>query len=565
MRPLRFLWVVALVSACVPDGASKERTNLDVPFDPNDPNDPNNPNKPNDPNDPNNPSRCEELGPPVTPRLRRLTFQQYDRTVSDLVGLEVTPSTGLGPEVEGVNGVLWDGIELAAADVAAQAMADADARAALIPCQPADDGSDCARMFVVEFGLRAFRRPLLDAEIERYTALYADRAMLTENGTFEEGIQLILEAFLQSPNFLLRVEQSATETDGKILLSGYELATRLSYALWNGPPDSALLEAAEAGVLDTTEGVRTEAARMLTDDARTQPLVRAHHRDWLGMVGAYGQFWSNTNRDPALFPEFYSGIDVDFREEVLRFIEHVVLEQEGGLATLLTSEVAMVNERTAPIYGLSGDFTDEWVPVALDPETRPGLLTRAGFLGTHGRYGRGSLIFRGAFVLKRMLCTELGNPPPGAESTPLPDLEGLVTTRERIEAMTAQVPCSNCHTNQINPAGFAFEYFDGVGKHRTEENGAPIDGTGSILLDGVRQSYDGPKSYADLLAASNKASECYVERFAEFTFADSSVDLGCAGRSLAQELRLSDTSIKDFLVSFVASEQFRSRAVEEEE
>jgi hypothetical protein len=550
---MRRFWIgaIALV-ACVPASKEPKPKELAVPEDPADP-------YPDDPSTP-----CEERGPPVTPRLRRLTFAQYDRTVSDLIGFEVTPSAELGPEVDGVTSVVWAGVESAAAGIGEMLRADPVALAALLPCEPSGDGSACARDFVTSFGRRAFRRPLGELEIDRYLSLYTDRAELTENGTFEEGIALVVEAFLQSPYLLLRVETSATEKDGFILLSGYELASRLSYSLWNGPPDEALLLAAEDGELDTPEGIRREALRMLTgDDAlRARTLMREAHREWLGMVGAYGHFWSNTQRDPELFPEFYPGIDVDFREEVLRFADRIVFDEDGGYRDLLTSPLSVVNARLAPIYGLEGDFTDEWVPVTLDPALRPGLLTRAGFLGTHGRFSRGSLIFRGAFVLRRLLCVEIGSPPPGAEGTPLPDAtEELVTTRDRIQSMTSAPTCMGCHHQLINPAGFAFETFDGLGRHRTEDNGAPIDPSGSIYIEGIAQPYSDPASYGELLASSQAAAECYVDRFAELTFSDGSIDLGCAAEALAARLIEPDTSIKDFLVELVASDAFRHRSI----
>ncbi len=545
------LALTALGTGCVPASNDKP-TNLAVPHDPQDPQNPDDPNTP-----------CVERGPPVTPRLRRLTFAQYDRTVSDLMGMEVHPSAELGPEVDGITPVLWAGVESAAESVAAGADLSA-----LLSCQPSGDGSACARTFIVEFGRRAYRRPLADAEVDRYAALYTDRAELTAGGTFEEGIQLLIEAFLQSPSFLLRVERSTATENGHILLSGYELGSRLSYALWNGPPDDVLLAAAERGDLDTVEGLRAQAMRMLAGEGaeRARPLVREANREWLGMVGAYSQFWSNTQRDTSLFPEFYPGIDVDFREEVLRFADRIVFDDDGGFADLFTSPTSVVNAKLAPIYGLEGDFTDEWVPVTLDAATRPGLLTRAGFLGTHGRFSRGSLIFRGAFVLKRVLCMNIGTPPPGAEATPLPDASAdLVTTRERIDAMTSAPACTGCHHELINPAGYGFELFDGIGQARAEENGAPIDPTGAIYLDGEAHPYDGPRQYAEMLAASKTASECYVDRFADFTFADGSIELGCEGEALAAQLRTPGTSIKDFMVAFVASDAFRYRSMQEAE
>jgi hypothetical protein len=297
---------------------------------------------------------------------------------------------------------------------------------------------------------------------------------------------------------------------------------------------------------------------------RARPMIRASHREWLGMEGEYAQFWSNTQRDPEAFPEFYDGIDADFREEMLRFVDRVVLGG-GTFRDLFTSQKSVVNGPLSRIYGYDGSIGDEWVDVDLDPR-RPGLLTRAGFVGTHGRYSRGSLIFRGAFVLKRMLCYEIGSPPPGAESTPLPETtDTLRTTRDRIVAMTSAPACVGCHQTLINPAGFGLEHFDGIGRHREEENGAPIDATGKIWIDGVEQAYSGPTEYAELVAASKTARECYVSRFTEFTFGDADLELGCTEQALAGRIGEEGVTIKDFLAELVASDAFRFRATEEAE
>ncbi len=510
--------------------------------------------------------RCERPQPPAAPRLQRLTFAQYDATVRTLVGLDVSPSAELGPEVDGITGVMWSGIRTAADDVAARAMADGAARARIVTCTPSGDGAACAREVVTTFGRRAYRRALTEPEVTRYLALYTDRAQLTANGTFEQAIEVIVAAVLQSPAFLLRVERSTTADGTRIALGGLEMASRLSYALWNGPPDEALLAAAERGDLDTQAGVAREAERMLTSAegvAKARTMMRDATRDWLGMVGAYSQFWSNTQRDPALFPQFYPGIDADFREEVLRFVEHVTFERDGTFADLFASREAVVNDRLAAIYGVAAPPAGTWAVTEVDA-ARPGLLTRVGFVGSHGRYGRGSLIFRGAFVLTRLMCQELGSPPAGADATPLPDASATArTTRERIAAMTAGDGCKGCHTLRINPAGFALEAFDGIGRLRAEDNGVAVDTTGELFLDGETRTFTDAASYAAVVGASRSAQQCWVQRFADFTWNDHDVELGCAKASLAERLADPSISIKDALVAIVSSDVYRFRSTEE--
>lgn len=506
---------------------------------------------------------CVPGQPPIVERLKRLTFARYDHTIQDVLGVSLTPSTALGPEVGGITPLMWSGLEAAAADVAESIVTDPTRFAALVPCQTDDEA--CATQFVNVVGRRLYRRPLTPAEVARYVVLWNARTDITENDTFEEGIGVLLEAMLQSPTFLLRVEASTARDGERIVLDGYERATRIAYALWDAPPDDALLEAAAAGRLATKAGVQTEARRMLTSPeglAKTRRMMRAAHSDWLGMTGAYAAFWSNTQRDPALYPEFTPGIDAAFREEVLRFLDVVAFERDGSYRDLLLSNVTQVNDRIAPIYGMQG-VGPEWQTVELDANERPGLLTRAGFVGTHGRYSRGSLIFRGAFVLKRLLCQETGSPPAGADATPLPDASNLRTTRERVEAMTAGEPCAGCHTTRINPAGFALESFDGIGRYRTEENGVAVDTSGQLSLGGQMRAFADAREYAEAIAASAEAQQCYVDRLTAYAFNDSRARLDCGGGALSQRLADPNVSLTDFLVDLVSDDNFLYRATEE--
>lgn len=505
---------------------------------------------------------CVPGQPPIVPRLKRLTFARYDATIQDVLGVDLNPSSALGPQVAGITPLLWSGVQAAAADVAEAVVSDNNRFTALVPCQT--DDAACARQFVSTVGRRLYRRPLTPAEVDRYIVLWDARAEVTENDTFEEGIGVLLEAMLQSPTFLLRVEASTMQDGERIVLSGYERATRIAYALWDAPPDDALLTAAAEGRLDTKEGVRTEARRMLTSPeglAKTRRMMRSAHADWLGMTGAYAAFWSNTQRDSDLYPEFSPGIDAAFREEVLRFLDVVAFEREGAFSDLLTSQVTQVNAQLAPIYDLDG-IGPEWTTVELDAN-RPGLLTRAGFVGTHGRFSRGSLIFRGAFVLTRLLCQETGSPPAGADATPLPSGAELRTTRERVEAMTAGQPCSGCHTTRINPAGFALESFDGIGRFRTEDNGVPVDTTGTLTIDGEAKSFADAREYAELLAVSGEAQQCYVDKLTAYAFNDEHARLDCGGGALTTSL--GSGSLTDFLVDLVSDDNFLYRATEEAE
>lgn len=512
------------------------------------------------PIDPSNGESCRTGAPPVLPRVDRLSFEQYDRSIRAWFGLDTTPSVGFGPEIQGISALLWSGLRGAAEAVAEDV--SAERLATLVPCR--DDNAPCAETIIRTLGRKLYRRPLTDTEVSRYQSLWTDRAELTENDRFDEGVKLLIEAMLSSPHVIARVETSAEPTNGRIVLNGYERATRVAYALWNAPPDDALLAAAARGELDTEAGVRREVERMLTAPegrALAREMFRGATEAWLGMRGVYAQYWTNTNRNPELFPDFRPGIDASFREEILRFVDSVVFDEAGSFQDLFTSSLTWVNGELAPIYDLSpGD--GEWRTVELDPATRPGLLTRAGFNGTHGRFSRGSLIFRGSFVLTRLLCRDLGAPPAGADATQLPTGANLNTTRERVEAMTAGPACAGCHTTLINPAGFSLEAFDGIGKYRTSENGYPVDTSGMLFVDGEGVSFSDAGEFSGAIGASREAHECFVEHFSEYTLGAGIDGSTCEDRAVTARLDAAG-SIADALTEFVSRSTFLERNVQE--
>ena len=516
---------------------------------------PGTPGEPSDPGPAPRPPVCEAGEPPIVPRVERLSFERYDRAVESWFGLDLELSTSFGPETQGISGLLWSGLRDAAARVGERVAAD---RLSALPCQ--DDNAGCAEAIIRQVGRRLYRRPLTETEVGRYAALWADRALLTPNDTFAEGVALLVEAMMSSPYTLHRVERSTAVQDGRIALDGFERATRLAFGLWDAPPDDALLDAAAAGELATAEGLAAQVERMLSRPegrTRSRAMVRRLARDWMGMEGAYAQFWNNTNRDPELFPEFEPGIDASFREEMLRFVDGVVFAQEGSFQDLFGSPMTWVNGQLAPIYGLdAGD--GGWRSVELDPSERPGLLTRAGFNGTHGRFGRGSLIFRGAFVLTKLLCRELGAPPAGADATPLPNDAELLTTRDRVEAMTAGPACAGCHTTLINPAGFALEAFDGIGKYRASENGYPVDTSGSLRIDGELVSFSDAAGYSAAIGGAEEAHRCFLDRLGESTLGSPS----CAEQDLVARM-MAGAPLLEVIQDYVTRPTFLDRNLQE--
>jgi len=518
--------------------------------------------------DPLDPEACADAALHVaTPGLVRLTHVQYDNSVRALLGLDdVAPSAAFLPdpavggfdnnaEALTVGDRLGRDYRRAAEDLAAQLVGNPGVLADLLPCAPAQGDAACAAEFVADFGRRVFRRPLTDAEQARYVALHQQADGLYDDGTaFEQGVRLVVEALLQSPHFLWRVELSdADDGDEVVALSGWEVATKLSFLLWNATPDDELLDAAQQGELDTAEGIEAHARRLLADERARGP-VRDFHRQWLHLDG-----YLDLAKDPATYPSWNPGIGVAAQEETQRFIERVVFDQQGGYVDLLTSPTSVVNADLAAIYGLQGEFDETFVPADLDPAERAGLLTQVGFLASHAFTRESSPIHRGVFVHRQLLCTPIPDPPPNIDTNLPPPGGEIHTTRDAVEAHTAPEQCAGCHS-LINEPGFSFERYDAIGRVRTEDNGWPIDSTGSIVLDGAEVPFDDAIGLARAIADSEAGRQCYLVNW--FRYANMRQDTAgdeCTLAELHARLEEDDYDIQELLVAMTQTTTFRFR------
>ena len=412
-----------------------------------------------------------------------------------------------------------------------------------------------AKTFIESFGLRAFRRPLTPDEVSRYQALFDQGATLITSGdNFVDGVELVVSAMFQSPHFLYRTELSSAVVNGKIPLTGYEIATRLSYALTNTMPDDQLFTAAAGGQLGTREGVLAQAERLITTAAGAESVKNFH--DQLLVMREYETISKNEDD----YPQFVDGIAEDLKQEALTFVDNVIFTQNKGLSELLTAPYTFANSRVRDVYGLpeGGDETN-FARVELDPTQRAGLLTQAGFLATHGEQETPNIIIRGVHIARRVLCLDLP-PPPDNVNTTVPPLEPDSTNRQRIEELTSQAACAGCHQAIINPLGIAFESLDGVGRYRTTENGHTVDPSGTYTLDEQAFNYAGPVDLIKKMAASYQAHACYSRNWIEYLYGRS-IDTAADADLINQAGRLSRTteSVQDLVTQLLATEAFTSR------
>ena len=366
----------------------------------------------------------------------------------------------------------------------------------------ATPGAACVEGFLDDVGLRALRRPLSGEERASYLALF-DKVSGTDGS--DVAMRAVLTRLLQTPDFLYHVALGDPDT-GR--LDAFELASRLSYVLWESMPDAELFTAAAGGSLETAEEVEAQIARML-DDPRAKKTIQRFFGLWFRVDAL-----DDTVKDPEVYPGF-DELRASMRGEFERYVEHVVFENEGDLEMLLTSRETFVDATLAELYGVTPPAGGGFEKVELDP-SRAGILSQGAFLSIAGKANRSAPILRGIFVRERLLCAPLPPPPPNASAIP-PDLPSPTTTRDFFTDLTSPELCNSCHS-VINPIGFAFEHFDGIGRYRDAENGYPIDATGALTAGDQAGPVDGAVELAARLAASEDVQRCLATQWFRFRF-----------------------------------------------
>lgn len=465
----------------------------------------------------------------LTP-LRRLTRTELRNTLRDLFGKTV--------EIDLPADSLMDGFENnEAAQLASpvfvekwQKAANALANGATITCKD-------AACLVDTFVPKAYRRPITTEERDRFIAF------VNAQGTFDAGARMLIEALLQSPSFLYRPEVADA-------LTGYEVATRLSYLFWQTMPDDALFEAAKSGSLTTREGIEKEARRLIADP-RARAAIADFHRQWLQLDKI-----PTMSHDKVLFPDYTDATPAALADATNKLVDHQFWN--GTFESLLTEPKAFVNDLTAPLYGVAKPNSTTPVLLDLNPAQRAGILTHAGFLASKSHEKFDAPILRGVFVLDKFLCAPPPPPPPNVKDIPEASGEVPKTTRQRIEQSHAQGGCKNCH-DTIHGVGFLFNNYDAVGAWRTKENGIDVDASGFIKgLGDVDGTYDSAVALSKQMAKSDRVKQCFSRQWFRFAYGrtETSKD-ACAVQAMTKALDAAKGNMREMLVQMVLADTFR--------
>ncbi|HEY5376339.1 MAG TPA: DUF1592 domain-containing protein [Polyangiaceae bacterium] len=487
-------------------------------------------------------SHVELTGAPIYTRVQRLTNSQWEDAVTDILRFQQRQglSTGFSPAPAGltpfdnneqvlfVDQERFNDFETGAEAAAAIATGSPEALTALYP------GDDEAG-FVRVLGRRAFRRPLTADEETKYQGVFALGESLYGAG-FANGAALVIRAMLESPHFLYRTELGPAGDP----LSPYELASKLSFWLLGTTPSDALLDAAAAGTFASNDEL-VAAAREMLEDPRAVPVMRDFHGQLLH-VASFGSISKNG------VPEYDSSINPELTLAANAFFDFI-FRQNLGLRELLTSTKAYLGPGLAPFYGVDAPAGLELRDVG---PSRSGYFMQVPFLMLSSRDSESNPILRGSQLEMAMLCGPLGS----IESPPLPPLVPGQTNRQRVTQSTEGCGVS-CHRN-INPLGFAFENFDGLGRKREMDNGSPVDTSGSFpLAEGVEPFVDG-NALMTVLAGSAQVHTCYSKQVTSYALGR---DLVESDRPLLEALgKVSGAkSLKELVVTLVQDPAFRTR------
>lgn len=444
-------------------------------------------------------------------QIRRLTESQYRSVIADIFGPDIKVVGRFEPDlrIDGLQAVGASAVsvtpagleqyETLARNIAAQ-VTDEQHRAKLVACAPTPvdkDGAACARRFIEHVGPQLYRRPLTAAEVTALTNETVSAASTL--GNFHTALAATLSGMLTSPEFLFRIDRP---TASRRSIDAWSKASRLSFLLWNTTPDQALLADAASGALDTQAGLAKAVDRLIASP-RFEQGVRAFFTDYLRLDGM-----DELSKDSLIYPGFSQAVATGLREQTLRTINWLLVNQRGDYRDLFTTRSIAMNRSLGPIYDIPVAKADWYIHEFPQGDPRTGLLTHASMLAQHSHPGRTSPTLRGVALREIFLCEKIPAPPANVNFAVVQNVDNptLKTTRARLQAHLDDEECASCH-RRTDPIGLGLEQFDGAGQFRKVEHDEVIDVTGNF----EKQAFDGAAALGRLFHDDPKVSSCLVQ------------------------------------------------------
>jgi hypothetical protein len=488
--------------------------------------------------------------------LRRLTVPQFRNAIRDLLGFEVDPSTLDADSYSHANSATISAAFAhtpepavlryhAAIEAAVNSVfTDDTKRAAFLGCTPTGNANDaCMRGVIESKGLRAWRRPLTTAEVDRLDAVATSAAAALASPI--EGARWATVALLESPSFLYRPELG-TVANGAQRLTAHETASRIAFLAWNSLPDETLLGLADANGLAAPEAIRSAAQRLLDSPAGRES-VTAFVEEYMAVFRIATQ-----PKNPAFFAEYSPALQAAMARDVRDTWAVVAFDDKTSIMDVFTTPKVVVNSELASLYGLD--------PTGLTPTTfatrslpadgpRLGVLSKAGFASTFANQDFGSPTLRGRFIREELLCEHLDPPPEGVA---LPGMPVGMTRREQLEQHMTDPTCAGCHA-MMDPLGFPLEVFDGIGRYRTQDSGVTIDTTGDF--DGIPVA--DARELGAVVGASVTARNCLVRKYFAYAMGrPERPEDGTVVNALAASFEASGFKLPSLILDIVSHDAF---------
>lgn len=503
------------------------------------------------------------------PTVRRLTHSQYDHAVRDLLGDQIQPASsfpkedfisGFKNQIEGqgISPLQAEAYGKAAERLAAAAFRGGDQRG-LVPGKPISTSDrPLAEKFVRQFGQKAFRRPLTDDETKLYTSLCLEEAARGQD--FYDGAAIVIEAMLQSPHFLFRIERGGPNRQ-------FEVASRLSFFLWDTLPNNELLTAAANGELQGPNEIAATARRML-EDQQAKPAFEEFLAQWLRLDVVL-----SATRDRRRFREFTAETAAAMAEETKRLFNHLAWNDQNFME-FFTANYTFINSDLARLYSLPAPDTDFGRVDYPADSTRSGILGHGSFLVSTSKPGETSPTARGLFVRNHFLGQEIPPPPPGVNATlPAVTESAPLTNRQRLDVHLNSEACAGCH-RLIDPIGFGLEQYNAIGvftpkmslifANRGDESrgrrptNIELDLDTSAYIQGVENSsFSTPKELGRLLAENPACQKSIVKQLFRYALGreETAADQP-AIEDLVAKFRASGYRFKELVVALVTSDLF---------
>ncbi len=499
-------------------------------------------------------------GPQPVARLHKLTAREFSASLKDILGADILLS-GLeaDQQIDGLYSVGASELSISPAGISRfegavqgaveNTLSDAAKAKKLLACVPTQAmDTACLAKAMNALGRRAFRRPLLPAETNRYVTVA--QSIGTEANDPLLGLRFGISALLQSPNFLYRSEVGTPSPGdgGRHKYSGYEMASRLAAILWGSVPDDPLLDAAAQDSLATETGVRKQGERLL---------AHANARRALGNFASdlYGtEHLENAFKDTNIFKTWTPSMRESMRDDLLARVADLAFGTPGDYLTLFDSRTVFVNNELGKLYSVAAAMPDSMRKVDL-PDTSPrrGLLGSGAILAGYALPQRTSPTQRGRFIAESLLCKTVPLPPPGVDTNLDETSDPKASLREQLDKHRANPQCASCHA-LMDPLGLGLENFDAIGNYRTTDKGKTIDTSG--MLDGMVFRNGG--ELGERLRQHPQAGPCFVRKLYAHAQGRLPLDVDEPGLDvLAKQFFQGGNRAQQLLLDLVSHEAFR--------